>query len=514
MFFKTTSNITYNSLKNEYPEYYDTIMDQVKEEDITVSERIWLYQNNLTEKPECLNCDNKVSFIKFYKGYRKYCSRKCAAEHTHKNKSIKQSRIKKMLECNTIEEKRCEMTKKANETKRKFSKKRKEDINDKRNKTVLKKYGVSNISKSEEIKEKISKKLKEKLPKVLLEKTRTRIKDIGFSIVDIDKDNFKLVCPNCSTEFTISRSLFNQRNRTEIEICLNCNPNNNDSFFETSVGNFIQSIYDNEILLKSRKFKTYELDIFLPSENLAFECNGLWWHSENYKEKKYHINKKKFFEEKGIHLIHIWEDDWKYKNDIITSRISNLLNKSTKVAARKCTIREITRKQEKEFLNENHLQGDAISTFRYGLFHNEKLTSIMTFSKLRKNLGRKHKEGEYELLRFCNLKNHQVIGGASRLIKHFVKVIRPESIISYANQDWSSGDLYEKIGFKKIKQTDPNYFYFHKDEGLKLNRFKFRKDKLVESGYDPKMTEHEIMISRGYYRIYDSGSLLYEMRLV
>ena len=54
--------------------------------------------------------------------------------------------------------------------------------------------------------------------------------------------------------------------------------------------------------------------------------------------------------------IHIYEDDWFYKKTIIKSRILNLLNKSEKIYARKCEIKEIDSKLCKKFLNDNHIQ--------------------------------------------------------------------------------------------------------------------------------------------------------------
>jgi hypothetical protein len=42
---------------------------------------------------------------------------------------------------------------------------------------------------------------------------------------------------------------------------------------------------------------------------LGFEFNGLYWHSNKFKEKNYHLNKTDWFKEKGIYA-YIWEDDW------------------------------------------------------------------------------------------------------------------------------------------------------------------------------------------------------------
>jgi very-short-patch-repair endonuclease len=65
------------------------------------------------------------------------------------------------------------------------------------------------------------------------------------------------------------------------------------------------------------------IDIYIPSANLAIEFNGLYWHSEFHKDKKYHLNKTNMCKDLGIDLIHIWEDDWINRKDVLKSIILN-----------------------------------------------------------------------------------------------------------------------------------------------------------------------------------------------
>jgi hypothetical protein len=111
------------------------------------------------------------------------------------------------------------------------------------------------------------------------------------------------------------------------------------------------------------------------------------------------------------------------------------------------------------------------------------------------------------MLRFCNKLNINVVGGTSRLFKYFLDEYKPNEIISYVDRSWSTGRLYERLGFKLKEKTEPNYYYIM--DGVRKHRFGFRKDKLVKDGFDPNKTEHEIMLERKMFRIYDSGSLKY-----
>ena len=81
-------------LNIRYPIFYDNIFKIKCDSGITLSERVWLYKNELTESPICPNCHNKkLTFRNLTIGYRKFCSKKCSAEYSHKDPDIKQKRI-------------------------------------------------------------------------------------------------------------------------------------------------------------------------------------------------------------------------------------------------------------------------------------------------------------------------------------------------------------------------------------------------------------------------------------
>jgi len=252
-----------------------------------------------------------------------------------------------------------------------------------------------------------------------------------------------------------------------------------------------------------------EIDIFVPSYNIGIEFNGLRWHSEIYlKDRYYHINKSIEAYKKGIRLIHIFEDEWADKKEIVKSRLKNIFGITEhKIFARKCEIKEINNTISKKFLEENHIQGNVYGKVNIGLFYNDELVSLMTFGNIRKNLGSKKIDGKYELLRFCNKLDTIVVGGASKLFKFFIKKYQPDTILSYCDLRWSDGNLYRRLGFVLDHISKPNYFYI---KNLKrLNRFNFRKDILIKEGYNSKKTEHEIMLERKIYRIYDCGCGVY-----
>lgn len=385
---------------------------------------------------------------------------------------------------------------------------------DKAKSTNLKKYGVEFVSQDFNI----SKKMKENQffsykknfdngaykSEIIRQK-----KDIFIEYKSNGQYEFKCDLHN-SHNFIIDYKLLWNRLNGDTILCTLCNPiSKNISGLELQLLNFIKDNYDGKIITNDRNIlNNNELDIYLPDLKIAFEFNGLWWHNELYKDKKYHFIKTDECEKKGIKLFQIFEDDWLYKQDIIKSMIlNNICKTSNKIYARKCVVKEIYDVNTiKKFIENNHIQGYVNSKIKIGLFYNDELVSLMTFGNRRVFMGKKlTKYGEYELLRFCNKLNTTVIGGASKLFKYFVNTYDIEEIITYADRSYSQGNLYNQLGFEYIGKTEPNYYYIV--DGIKKYRFNFRKDKLISQGYDKNKTEHEIMLERKIYRIYDSGNL-------
>lgn len=401
----------------------------------------------------------------------------------------------------------------------------------KRKKSTLIKYGVENFVETEEFKQKSQTKMKEKWGETHFRKSE-KWKAI-YSDNEVHKrknkifenflkdnptvkgqvnDNFIVEC-DIHGQTTINKKIFSNRKIIGSELCPECSPiKQNISGKEILLYKLISSLYDGEII-KSYKIGKQEIDIYLPDLKLGFEFNGLYWHSDKFLEKNYHINKTKLCEKNNIRLIHIFEDDFDTKIEIIKSIIINLFGKTKKIFARNTEIKIVNKKNiVKDFLNKNHLQGFVNSNINYGLFYDGEMVSIMTFMKKRKIFNSKNNEDEYEMVRFCNKLNHSVVGGASKLLSRFMKDFSPNKIISYCDISWANGNLYKKIGFKLTDVTKPNYHYVI--NCTRENRIKYQKHKLVMLGENSSLSEKQIMESKGIYRIYNCGNEKYEINKI
>ena len=255
-----------------------------------------------------------------------------------------------------------------------------------------------------------------------------------------------------------------------------------------TVYNFIKSIYGGKIILDDRKILyPLELDIYIPERNLAIEFNGLYWHStlRNNTNIRYHQNKSKLCQEKGIRLIHIYEDEWnnEHKREIIKDIIKHALNIPTsenKIYARKCTIKEIDNKSYNDFCNKYHIQGTKGAQIKLGLFYNNDLVQIASFSK-----SRYDKQYEWEWIRGCPASNNNVVGGTSKLFKYFIKKYNPKSVVCYADFNKFDGKGYKECGFNFVKITAPDKFYYDIKNQTRVNRSP-NKYKLYKSKVENK----------------------------
>lgn len=320
----------------------------------------------------------------------------------------------------------------------------------------------------------------------------------------LDQDPLDLKCDVCAYQFSFTAQYFSP-GKTFSEMCPKCYPRAiRKSKGETELYEFIRLLCPDAVHGYREKYHSSEIDIFVPSKNIGFEFDGLYWHSEEVLNNNGHSktksdDKRKAFAEKGITLITIFSDEWEQKQQVVKSRVSAILGVTSKrIYARCCELREISSKSAAEFCNANHIMGKARSNVRVGLYHNNELVSVMTFSK--SNISRK--VYGWELNRFASMADTIVVGAASKMFKYFTEQYTPESVVSYSDNRWSTGNLYGKLGFSKVSNGTPNYWYFMLPAAHRVHRFTLRKN----AADDQSLTEAENRRNQGYSRIWDCGS--------
>lgn len=318
-------------------------------------------------------------------------------------------------------------------------------------------------------------------------------------------------CTLCESKtFEIDKNVFVQRSSQSTVICpIKLPLMGNASLAETELLDYIKSIYDGEIETGDRSIiSPLELDIVIPDKHIAIEFNGVFWHSDFNPRmcKTYHRDKSLKCRDKGYQLLHIWEDDWYNRKDIIKDYIKSKLGLCSKrIYARKCHVREIDAHTARLFVDSNHIQGYSNATYKIGLFYDDVLVSVMLVGKLRDMMGSKPKDGHYEIYRVVSREDTEVVGGFSKMLKYFERTYNPECIITYGDLCYTLGNVYLKCGFTDEGLSSPCYSW--QINGVRYHRSNFMKCKLEECRKDPSLTEDQAMRSRHAYKVWDAGKI-------
>lgn len=289
--------------------------------------------------------------------------------------------------------------------------------------------------------------------------------------------------------------------------CPQCAVNNRPtvSKAETEIADFIKSFHKGVIETSKREILSHnqELDIYIPEKRIAFEYNGLYWHSEKEKKQKAHWDKMHECEKLGIKLFYIWEDVWRDKKDIVKRLIMSKLGyySGAKVNARDCEIKEITKEIAFKFLDENHIQGKVQSSKYIALISKEdKIVAVCQF------LIFDRAKNIWVLTRYAT--NSMVRGGFTKLLKYFERVYKPTRLVTFSDNDISDGNLYNINGFVMEEELREDYYYVDSTFSKRMHKFNYRKERFERDKnliYEPNLTELELAELNNLIRVFDSG---------
>jgi len=343
--------------------------------------------------------------------------------------------------------------------------------------TFLEKYGVENPYQAEEIKDKIKAKLVDlygsdnpsKVKKFQEKRTQTIRKKYGSDNYFQSQEWRDFLATSGSTLFT--------------------------SKGEAELLEFVRQIFPNA---KKIRKNGIEIDIYIHELKIGIEYNGLYWHSEACKPKKYHLDKHLWCKENDITLIQVFSHEWKMRQTQIKSRIRSIFGQNNKrVGARVCKIVTVDKVTASEFLEHNHIQGKCQLSHAFGLKFNDRLVALATFAKHHRN------SSQVVLNRFCCLQDWSIAGGLSRLSKHASKILQTD-IITWCDRRWSDGGGFLRAGWTQSETLKPDYFYFNRNNKKVISKQSRQKKKI---GTPASMTEHEHALRDKLLRVYDCGKI-------
>lgn len=310
-------------------------------------------------------------------------------------------------------------------------------------------------------------------------------------------ENLRLVHKKCGTEDSYSLvGIMSNR-------CKSCDPAG--SLPQLEVSKYINSLGFQTDLCSREIIAPYEIDIEVLGTNLCVEFNGLYFHSELFKHYDYHSLKSRMASEVGRRLIHIFDDEWANKRDIVKSMIAHRLGVSqTKFMARKGKIRELTSSERRNFFESNHIDGDVRAMKGFGIVVDDVIVAAIS---LRKPFHKKYVE-HLEVARFCTQTFASVQGALGRLTRvaaAFAKNSGYKSLLTYVDNRHGVGDSYLKVGYEVVGKTANRFWWT--DTRTKLDRFKVRADS--RNG----LTERDVANQLGVVKVFGCPNTILKLKL-
>lgn len=344
---------------------------------------------------------------------------------------------------------------------------------------------------------------------------KERFKERGYTLIDTTYvDAITPLKFKCDNNHIHKMSINNLKKGQRCGLCFNEFECGRSSRAEKEIGKFLQTLGVDYIENDRDVINPYELDFYIPSKKVAIEYCGLYWHSDmSGKPRRYHYDKMVGCRDKGIRLITIFEDEYLEHPEVVLSRIKSSLGMvDMRIFGRKCVVKQISKKEAKEFLIKHHLQGYSPCKFSFGLFYKGLLHGVITGGIPSRNHA--GGEGTIELKRLAFSSGVSVVGGASKLFKHFIDFCKKNNynkVKSYCDMRWAKYDstVYEKLGFHLVSETKYTPHYF---KGQK----RYRNQSLAKTKEERKTgkTEWELRQEQGFKRIWDCGHRTYVFTIV
>lgn len=257
-------------------------------------------------------------------------------------------------------------------------------------------------------------------------------------------------------------------------------------------------VRDRQLLLSIRR----EVDVYIPSLQIAVEFNGLYWHSKQAgRDENYHHDKWLACRNKGVRLITIWEDDWRDKQDTVKSFLKSALKPEC------CTnnnlINSVEDSEARNFIASKCLSsltmGDTENKSKYiGLYDTGgTIKSLLSYNIYVGN---------------CYIHLYGDSYNFKPLLEHVANICQGSNVSTiktYSDNDISDNSVYEEIGFSLNNEHVSNKWVVnpfddccrHHLSEYTLSKFKNDPNLLFE---DDKSTDNLVDLNK-MWLIHGSG---------
>ena len=483
----------------------------------TPVEQLFWVMNGLTTYPSCEGCGVSLTSRQWKpfltvkqrrddrtSGYMRFCGRSCAYTHGTKKESYRRTCLEKYGVEHPMQAEEVVAKVKATNIDRYGTSNPMSWTGEKFLSTIEQLHGTRVVRHFDGVHEKITETKKKKTGELLVGKVAELEKLFeARCISELPAELQRIDELDLEWQHTCGRKWFSGISYRGIRPCPSCS--SGTSRGEREVGAFLSELGLKWEGRRRDVIPPRELDIYLPEQRVAIEYDGTYWHSARFETRKRCLDKLERCEQEGIRLITLQEHLWVGRRELVKSRLRSILGHTDRAGARECKVVELDATASRAFLDEHHLQGAARATVHLGLERRGELLAVATFGAPRWS-----RQAGWELIRLAGRQGLTVQGGASKLLEAFRKK-HTGRLISYADRCWSTGNVYQRLGFKFSHNTTPSYWWIHHSLGA-FSRYQTQKAKLprllsdLQKEFYPELSEEDNMRLAGFLPIYDRGN--------
>jgi len=270
-----------------------------------------------------------------------------------------------------------------------------------------------------------------------------------------NKSKLNLICPN-NHLYKVSWDEWNRLNSR----CPRCGKVG-ESIQEENLFKFI-SKYGKFIRRDRAILNNKELDFVNYEFRLAIEYCGLYWHSNKFKRRNYHLNKLEACLNNGYKLITIFEDEWVFKPKVVMYKLRTIFNDVKNFELDKHHISKINYLYAKKFFDCYSFNSIDVSSITFGMFVDDLLVCAVNFV--------------YDDVWIVNdiafLSNYYNIESVYIILDYFKDRYNISELKLYVDRRWDIYD-FNSYGFALYKIIEPKYWYIEKQRRLDKKVGKF-----------------------------------------
>lgn len=199
------------------------------------------------------------------------------------------------------------------------------------------------------------------------------------------------------------------------------------------------------------------------------------------------------FMKNGRNIVHLWEDKCIHQSQQIKDRFNSLLEINDRVYARNCKVQRIDKIQFDSFIDQHHLMNTAKVKFKYGLYNQHELMSVMGISAGRWMTKEGAKRKSFEIIRYATKANYTIVGGFTKFLKYIEDDLAVDEWMSYMDLDWAINGIYQKNNFNFKNYSQVQTSYIHK---ISLKRYS-----------ELEYINLNLNLSDEFYKVYNAGSM-------